>query len=197
MKQKSRVFFVLFFLLIFYCACNKKDAVSVKSWGGSKPGANVKFSAELMSEKTVDVLTPFEIKVGIGNPGIYSAGTLEIHASGFEITNAAGETSHDSYICMYEDFKDEIYGYETEEGVFLGLKYFETFQFKYEGEEKTGGISFCISTLQHGEVASEEEQKYGKAAAGGGFFYSVEDGKITLSTEWPLDEGSPLLNEVK
>lgn len=191
MRLKKKGFIVSVLLLLLCCACSNEKHVSVKSWGSSKPTANVRFSAELMSEKTVDVQTPFEIKVGIGNPGIYSAGTLEIHAPGFEITDAGGKTSVDSYICLYEDFKNEIYGYETKDGVFLGLKYFETFQFRYVGEEKTGGISFCISTLQHGEVASEEEQKYGKAAAGGGFFYSVKDGKITLTTERKLDEGSP------
>ncbi len=146
-KEKSKVISALLFLFLLCCACNKGNGVSVKSWGGSKPDSGVRVSAELLSEKTEDVQTPFEIKVGIGNSGIYSAGILEIKAPGFEITDAEGATCTDEYTRLYEDFKEETYGYRIEDEKDLGLKYFEFFQFEYIGEEENGEIAFWISAL--------------------------------------------------
>lgn len=64
---------------------------------------------------------------------------------------------------MYEEFKEETYGYRIEDEKDLGLKYFETFQFNYIGEAENGEIAFWISALRHGEIASGEKQKSGAA----------------------------------
>ncbi len=199
MKKKRKVGLVLLLLvvlLLLCCVCKERGGVRVNSWENvSKPSAMVEISAELLSKKRVDVETPFEVKVGIGNPGIYSAGTLGIYAPGFVITDEAGAICNDAYTRLYENFKNEMYGYKREDGKLLGLKYTETFQFRYVGNGGDGKISFRISTLQDGEEASEEELKYGKASEDVCFFYSVKNGKITLTTERTLEEGSPLLTE--
>lgn len=71
---------------------------------------------------------------------------------------------------MYEDFKEETYGYRIEDEKDLGLKYFEFFQFEYIGEEENGDIAFWISALQHSEIVSREKQKNGTALVS--LFYS-------------------------
>ena len=132
MKKKRKDIFALLLLLLLCCACNKENTISVTSW-----------------EKTTNAQTPFEVKVGIGNCGIYSMGNLEIEAPGFEITDAEGTTCTDVYTCLYEEFNDKIYGYHVEDEEYRGLKYSELFQLKYIGEADAGKISFWLSALQH------------------------------------------------
>ncbi len=190
MKQKRKVFLLLLILLLLCCACNNGDRVSVKSWGSSAPDFGARISAELLSEKTVGVQTPFEVMVGIGNCGVYSTGNLEIEAPGFEITNAEGTTYTDVYTCLYEGFDEETYGYHVENEEYLGLKYSECFQFKYVGEAESGDISFWI-------FASRDGEKPISGSALVSLFYSVEDGKITLAKEYPFKESSTLLEKVE
>lgn len=195
MKQKRKVFLLLLILLLLCCACNNGNRVSVTSWGSSKPDAGVRISAELLSGKTADLQTPFEVMVGIGNCGVYGTGNLEIEAPGFEITDVEGTTYTDVYTYLYEGFDEETYGYHVEDEEYLGLKYSERFQFKYVGEAESGDISFWISATQNEEDANGRKLKKGAAVVS--LYYSVKDGKISLTTEPPFEEGSPLLNEVK
>lgn len=191
MKKKRKDIFALLLLLLLCCACNKENTISVTSWGNSKPDAGVRISADVLSEKTTNAQTPFEVKVGIGNCGIYSMGNLEIEAPGFEITDAEGTTCTDVYTCLYEEFNDKIYGYHVEDEEYRGLKYSELFQLKYIGEADAGKISFWLSALQH----DEEKPKSGTAVVS--FFYSVKDGELILTTEPTFEEDFPLLDEVK
>ena len=191
MKHKTRIccFFVFLLLVCAVCGGGRNEDVYVKSWTDSNrespTESPLKLSAELLTEEKIKTETPFEVKVGIGQSGIYSAGTLEIFASGFEIMDSTGNIYNDEYIFLYEDFKDEKYGLISEEGRLIGLEYFETFQFKYKGESATerGVIEFRITTLQHGEPATEVELNNGKAGALVSLCYTVKDGVLLFTTE--------------
>ncbi len=195
MKQRRKAYFALSFLLLLCCACNKEKVVSVESWGSSKPDAGVRISAEVVSKETEDACAMFEVKVGIGNCGIYNTGILKVDALGFEIKDAEGTACTDMYTCRYEGFNEEAYGYRIEDEQYLGLKYSEILKFKYVGDGENGEIRFWIDASQQGEKTSEEKQKSGVATVS--FFYYVKDGEMTLTAEQPFEDGFPLLTEAK
>lgn len=192
---------LIIFIVCLYASYAFKDDYIVQSWGEPKfpgtnillpgtsipPGATVKVSAEILTTKKVDLNSWLEIKVGVGQESqIYTASTFEINALGFEITDMLGNTYIDNYTFTFSDFNDEKYSIDHSRDS-IALKYFESFEFRYvgDGSDPTGSIGFGITTLQHGELATEKEQKHGPSGANVSIFYVIKNGKIKLTTKRP------------
>lgn len=133
----------------------------------------------------VETNETFEVKIGFGQASkVYKYATLEINATDFEIIDSQGNVYKDKYDYTISDFIDDKY-YITNPSNFADDCYYESFTFKYIGdhEKTTGGISVWLTTLQHGEPSTPDEQNIGPQGVLVEFYYTIRNRTLILSTE--------------
>lgn len=172
--------FIAVILVFTLISCTQANSSIIESWNASKPSGDLYVSAEIVSTTTVDIDSEFEIKIGIGRFGNqYSTAEVIITAPQLTVSATDGTQFDSFYQIRYEDFDDSKYGLIINEKT--ELKYFESIRLKYTGEDQK--VQECISIKL---VALDSE---GKELSGTtiGIYYEVENGKIRISTERPVD----------
>lgn len=160
--------------------CSKYEPTIIKSWSAGKPSGDLYLSAEIVSDKKINMESEFEIRIGIGRfTEQYPNARFEITATNLAIVAPDGTNSENHYQVIYNDFNDSKYGLVMADDT--ELKYFEHFKFKYIGNENElqGCISFKIVAVE-----STGEELSGTTV---GIYYEVNDGKISISTERPIN----------
>ena len=150
-----------------------------------KPSSGLSVIAKLPTNRPFDADEAFEVQVGYGfMTGRYQYATLEINAPGFEITDAQGNVYTEHYSRMISDFASDRYLIRDYDSVDDECC-FETFTFRYIGGSisVSGGISFWLTTLQHGEPSTPQEENAGPRGEVIAVYYEIKNGKIRLSSK--------------
>ena len=170
-----KIKFSVLLLLLLFClsSCSEKGRLVMDG-----PPYGILISAEIRT-KRVKKDEPFEIQVGLGRLYSYQIATLLITGTNLEITAPDGSEVKASYVCEYPDFEDEKYGTHWD-GEKDRAGYFETFRFRYIGEDEpyTGSISFAISGVD--EIYQAGGMTGSSAVR---IYYKVRGNRITLTTK--------------
>ena len=151
----------------------------------SKPSSDLAMVAKLPVIRLLDADEAFEVQVGYGDmTGVYQYATLEIHAPGFEITDAQGNVYKDQYARRIDDFANDKYKISSYDKIAESC-YYEPFTLRYvgDGAKASGGISFWLTTLQHGEPSTSKEENIGPRAELVNVYYEIKNGIMILTTK--------------